>query len=94
MPVPQWSPPLPGVGATSVWAGGDRVWVWVAGGWHPGVVASASPVAALVYYRPAGGNGRGTDTVTCGYLAPRSEADQVDEAGRSPPAPRRPAAGC
>jgi hypothetical protein len=54
---------------------GERVWVYRAGAWRPGVVLHSSAQAVTVRYRPADGRGTGVDTVTAHSLASRDDED-------------------
>lgn len=54
---------------------GQRVWVYRAGAWRPGIVLHRSTQAVMVRYRPGDGSGTGVDTVTGSSLAERTEQD-------------------
>jgi hypothetical protein len=64
---------------------GARVWVHRGdAGWRPGRIEAASPIAAMVTYRPTEHRGTMVDTVTAEYLAPRTGDDPVDRAQPCP----------
>ncbi|GAB1646843.1 hypothetical protein KRMM14A1259_72660 [Krasilnikovia sp. MM14-A1259] len=75
---------------------GARVWVHRGGSlWRPGRIDSATPMAAMVTYRPTEHRGTAVDTVTAAHLAPRTEDDPMDGAqprpgARLPVRPRTP----
>ncbi len=78
MPVPTLEPQLyapAGTPATDAYRPGQRVWVYRAGAWRPGLVLNRSPRAVTVRYRPADGAGTGVDTVTAASLAARIDPD-------------------
>jgi hypothetical protein len=54
---------------------GQRIWVYRAGTWRPGVVLHRSARAVTVRYRPADGPGTGVDTVTARSLKLRVDDD-------------------
>jgi hypothetical protein len=54
---------------------GQRIWVYRAGTWRPGVVLHRSARAVTVRYRPADGPGTGVDTVTARSLSFRNDDD-------------------
>ena len=77
MPVPTMEPQLYDFEHTTgadQYQPGQRVWVYRAGAWRPGVVLHRSAQAVMVRYRPGAGSGTGVDTVTAGSLAGRSES--------------------
>jgi hypothetical protein len=55
----------------------DRVWVYRGGTWCPGLVETASALAATVTYRPAAAPGTAVDTLTAPYLLPRTDPDPL-----------------
>lgn len=58
---------------------GARVWIHRGGTvWRPGRVEAATPVAAMVTYRPTDHRGTMVDTVTAVHLVPRTEDDPMD----------------
>lgn len=70
--------PQADIAAADSYSPGDPVWVYRGGSWRPGVVLGASPVAAMVRYRPTEDRGTAVDTVTAVNLLGRTDDDQVD----------------
>jgi hypothetical protein len=67
------------IASASTYSHADPVWVYRAGGWHPGVVETASSRAAMVTYRPVGSRGTCVDTFTAESLDARADRDpQLD----------------
>jgi hypothetical protein len=78
------------VASTSTYLPADPVWVYRGGGWHAGIIETASSRAAMVTYRPRDCRGTCVDTFTAESLHARADRDpQLD---RFNPDLRRPAA--
>lgn len=65
------------VPAADAYQAGQPVWVHRHGGWNPGLVREASPVAVLVDYHVPGQRGLLTDTVMELYLMGREDPDPL-----------------
>lgn len=78
MPAPTFDPAQRDPAAvvpTDAYHPADRVWIYRAGTWRPGIIEYASDRAATVTYRPGPGRGTGVDTLTAPYVLPRADAD-------------------
>jgi hypothetical protein len=79
MPVPTMEPQaFPTTDMLADYASGQRIWVYRAGAWRPGIVLCGSAKAVTVRYRPADGPGTGVDTVTPTSIQLRAEPDPSD----------------
>lgn len=72
IPPPQRDPA--DVAPTDSYSPADPVWVY-RGGWHAGVIETASPRAVMATYRPTAHRGTGVDTFTAAYVLARFDVD-------------------
>jgi hypothetical protein len=75
MPAPTIEPQLYELDGGHDYQPGQRVWVYRAEAWRPGVVLHCTAQAITIRYRPNAGSGTGVDTVTGRVLASRDEDD-------------------
>jgi hypothetical protein len=84
MPAPTIEPQLFELDGEHDYQPGQRIWVYRAEAWRPGVVLHCTTRAITIRYRPNAGSGTGVDTVTGRLLAVREEDDPCLDAGTIP----------